>query len=97
MFMRNLGNTIGAALLGGILNSSIIRYMKENGGKDLSIDSANILLNEMERLKMPIELKTILQDALTNALQSVYIVVLVFAAISLLLIFFLPKHDKSTN
>lgn len=29
MFMRNLGNTVGAALLGGVLNSSILSYMKK--------------------------------------------------------------------
>ncbi|HAQ07656.1 MAG TPA: MFS transporter [Bacillus bacterium] len=98
MFMRNLGNTIGAALLGGILNSSIIKYMKENGsnqGQDLSIDAANLLLNETERLKLPSEVKAILQDALTNSLQTVYIVVLGFAIVSLLLILLMPKNEKT--
>ena len=100
MFMRNLGNTIGAALLGGILNSSIITYMKEKGSgqsQELSIDTANLLLNEDERIKLPTEIKTILQDALTNALQTVYIVVLIFAVVSLLLILFLPKYNKSAD
>ena len=96
MFMRNLGNTVGAALLGGVLNSSILSYMKNNGatGQDLTIDAANVLLNESERMKLPAELKTILQDALTNALHSVYIVVFIFAIISLLFILFLPKKEE---
>lgn len=99
MFMRNLGNTIGAALLGGILNSSIIAYMKEHGGLEqkLTIDSANVLLNESERMKLPAQLKVILQDALTNALQSVYLVVLIFAVISFLFVFFLPKKNPSAE
>jgi EmrB/QacA subfamily drug resistance transporter len=99
MFMRNLGNTVGAALLGGVLNSSILSYMKSNGatGQDLTIDTANVLLNESERMKLPAELKTILQDALTNALHSVYIVVFIFAIISLLFILFLPKKEETAE
>jgi EmrB/QacA subfamily drug resistance transporter len=99
MFMRNLGNTVGAALLGGILNSSIISYMKRNGAadQDLSIDTANVLLDESERMKLSIESKTLLQDALTNSLHSVYLVVLVFAVVSLLFIIFLPKNEQTAE
>lgn len=99
MFMRNLGNTVGAALLGGVLNSSILSYMKKNGAEeqDLTIDTANVLLNESERMKLPAELKTILQDALTNALHSVYIVVFIFAIVSLLFILFLPKKEETAE
>lgn len=99
MFMRNLGNTVGAALLGGILNSSIISFMKKNGGdgQDLSIDTTNVLLKETERMKLPLELKEILQNALTNALHSVYLVVLVFAVVSMLFILFLPKNEKTAD
>lgn len=99
MFMRNLGNTVGAALLGGILNSRIISYMKEHDAEDqdMSINTANVLLNESERMKLPAALKAILQDALTNALHSVYIVVFIFAIISLLFIVFLPKKEKTAE
>jgi EmrB/QacA subfamily drug resistance transporter len=99
MFMRNLGNTVGAALLGGILNSSIISYMKRNGEaeQDLSIDTANVLLNEEERMKLPLDLKVLLQDALTSALHSVYFWVLIFAIISMLFIVFLPKQEKTAD
>lgn len=96
MFMRNLGNTVGAALLGGILNSSIITFLKEQGanGQELSIDTANVLLNEGERAKLSPEMKMLLQDGLTSALHSVYIMVFIFAALSLLLIMYLPKNEK---
>ncbi|PLR97461.1 MDR family MFS transporter [Bacillus sp. T33-2] len=97
MFMRNLGNTIGAALLGGILNSRIMAYIEQAGdeGKGLSVDSANLLLNESESNNLPAEVKSILQEALTLSLHSVYIGVLLFAAISLILILLLPKHEQS--
>lgn len=96
-FMRNLGNTIGAALLGGILNSQILRYFKENGQDlttDLSVDSINILLNEKERNMLPDSLLQFLQDSLTYSLHIVYYVVLLIAVISFVLILLLPREKK---
>jgi hypothetical protein len=99
MFMRNLGNTIGAALLGGILNNRIMHYFREHGhntGNDLSIDSTNILLNEEERNKLASGTKALIQDGLTFSLQSVYYTVLIFAVISFLLVVLLPKKDPDS-
>ncbi|MEI2355229.1 MDR family MFS transporter [Mesobacillus zeae] len=98
MFMRNLGNTIGAALLGGILNSRIKAYFDANpvqGGSDVSVDSVNLLLNEKERAAMAESVRAVLQEGLTGALHAVYIVVLVFALASMLLIACLPKNEKN--
>lgn len=97
MFMRNLGNTIGAALLGGILNSQIKSYIQKNGegiDSSLSLDSANVLLNEDARNSMDAGIKEILQNGLTVSLHSVYYAVLLFAVISFLLVIALPKHEK---
>lgn len=98
MFMRNLGNTIGAALLGGILNSNIMSYFAKNAknvNEKLSIDSANILLNAEERNKLASGVKEVLQDGLTFSLHSVYYAVLIFAIISFLFILLLPKKEKN--
>ncbi|MFO1445726.1 MFS transporter [Bacillus sp. Bva_UNVM-123] len=98
MFMRNLGNTIGAALLGGILNSNIMSYFEKNAknvNEKLSIDSANILLNAEERNKLASGVKEVLQDGLTFSLHSVYYAVLIFAIISFLFILLLPKKEKN--
>lgn len=99
MFMRNLGNTIGAALLGGILNNRIMFYFKEKGqgaAEDLTIDSTNILLNEEERNKLAGGVKALLQDGLTFSLQSVYYTVLIFAVVSFVLIMLLPKKEPGS-
>jgi EmrB/QacA subfamily drug resistance transporter len=94
MFMRNLGTTIGAALLGGILNSRLQDYLQESGAdSELSIDGVNALLSESEREAMSPELIQTLQDGLTSSLHTVYLVVLLFAVFSLIGILFLPK-DK---
>jgi EmrB/QacA subfamily drug resistance transporter len=99
MFMRNLGNTIGAALLGGILNNRLSYYLSQNSNhteKKLTVDTANILLKESERGKLTAQVRNILQDGLTISLHTVYYVVLAFAIISLLLILFIPKKGNSS-
>jgi EmrB/QacA subfamily drug resistance transporter len=99
MFMRNLGNTIGAALLGGILNNRFGHYLSvhaDHTDKVLTIDTANILLKESDRMKLTATVRHTLQDGLTISLHSVYYVVLIFGIISLLLIFFIPKKGNET-
>ncbi|MED4203395.1 MDR family MFS transporter [Neobacillus mesonae] len=93
MFMRNLGNTIGAALLGGILNNRMMNYFQQKAA-ELTVDDANKLLKAEERANLSSSIKTILQNGLTNSLHSVYYVVLAFAVISLLFILFIPKSNE---
>lgn len=95
MFMRNLGNTVGAALLGGILNSQLYSYIQNHPEtKQYTVDSINILLNESERNKLSSSVKHILQEGLTSSLHSVYFVVLCLALVSLLFVLFLPKGNR---
>jgi EmrB/QacA subfamily drug resistance transporter len=95
MFMRNLGNTIGAALLGGILNNRLSHYLSQSN-QNLSVDDVNLLLKSAERDHVPESTRSLLQNGLTNSLHSVYYVVLAFAVISLLLIFFISKKNESS-
>ena len=95
MFMRNLGNTIGAALLGGILNNRLSYYLSQHD-HSLSVDDVNLLLKSTERHHLLASVRTVLQNGLTHSLHVVYYVVLAFAVISLLLIFFIPKKNDSS-
>ncbi|MGD6871783.1 MDR family MFS transporter [Sutcliffiella horikoshii] len=98
MFMRTLGSTIGAALLGGILNSRIQEHLRENGALDqFSLDSTTLLLNEEQRNQLSESMRVLLQDGLTSALQTVYLVVAGFAVISFLLILLLPKKNEENG
>lgn len=93
MFMRNLGTTIGAALLGGILNSRLQSYL-EASSNDYSINDVNMLLNQQEREQLSSGMLELLQNALTGSLQSVYLVVLFFALFSFIGILFLPRDQS---
>jgi EmrB/QacA subfamily drug resistance transporter len=98
-FMRNLGNTIGAAFLGGILNSQLMSYLTKYGNEqtsNLTVDSTNLLLNPEVRNTLSGDVLQLLQGGLTHSLHVVYIVVLLLAIISFILIWFLPRENKNS-
>ncbi|QFT88683.1 Multidrug resistance protein 3 [Bacillus sp. THAF10] len=94
MFMRTLGSTIGAALLGGILNARIQKHLQTNGvEQEFSLDSTTLLLNAEQREQLSDTMRVLLQDGLSLALHQVYLVVAAFALISFVLILLLPKKS----
>ncbi|MEH7110156.1 MDR family MFS transporter [Bacillus sp. JJ1764] len=95
MFMRNLGNTIGAALLGGILNNRLTQYLSQHD-RSLTVNDTNLLLKVADREKLSNAIRNILQDGLTLSLHYVYDVVLAFSVLSLFLILFIPKSNNSS-
>lgn len=96
IFMRNLGSTVGVALLGGILNSQLrdsFQTSDVENVQDLDVDAVNELLTAEGRDSLEPSVLDSLQQAMTSGLQSVYLVVFLFAIAALLLILFLPKKD----
>ncbi|WP_082174518.1 MDR family MFS transporter [Bacillus sp. FJAT-27231] len=95
MFMRNLGNTVGAALLGGVLNGRLQAFLDRQPNEEiqsLSIDSINKLLGG-EGSKLSDEMFHVLQEGLSSSLHSVYVVVLIFAVFSFLFLLLLKKGE----
>lgn len=99
MFMRNFGNTIGAAIFGAVLNGTLLALFKKSG-LDYNVDDINSLLTEETRNTLIDGKSEFLQFALDSSLQWVYLTVLLFAIISFLLILRIPKgkvvqHDDN--
>ncbi len=96
IFMRNLGSTIGAALLGSVLNAALLNYFRDNG-KNFTLNSVNELLTSKSRAALSPESVNVLQEGLAQGSQNVYGLTAVFALISLLLIFGLPRKKGLSN
>ncbi len=98
MFMRSLGSAVGAALLGGILNSRLQQYLSEKTeASNLTINAANQLLDEKKRESLdPVKLD-LLQNGLIISLKWVYGGVLILAILSFILVLALPKISKKKN
>lgn len=96
MFMRNFGNTVGAAFFGAILNSTIMSQFK-NKGLDFNLNDVNLLLTAESRKSISKVELGILQGALDLSLQWVYLGVALFAIISVLLILRIPRGRELLN
>lgn len=96
MFMRNFGNTVGAALFGAILNGSLMGKLQEKG-IDLEVEDVNLLLTEESRQALPVEQLHILQTVLDGSLQLVFIGGAIFAVLSVLLILRIPRGKELDN
>lgn len=92
--MRNLGNTVGAALLGGVMNTRLHDYLSGHApkGTEVTIDTANKLLNSEERELLPDAVVKVLQEGLTLSLHTIYLIVLAFSAVSFILLTRLRKN-----
>ncbi|WP_370314216.1 MFS transporter [Guptibacillus hwajinpoensis] len=98
MFMRTLGSAVGAALLGGILNSRLQQYLtNRSSGEGVNLNTANQLLDETKRNSLDPTVLDLLQNGLTTSLKWVYGGVAVMALLSFLLVLFIPKPNKKQN
>ncbi|WP_274651449.1 MDR family MFS transporter [Paenibacillus humicola] len=100
MFMRLLGSTVGAAVLGGVLNTRFSAYL---AGEDrsisssLSIDSINQLLSGSGTGQLPAAEQTVLKAGLTVSLHSVYWAVFALALLTLVGSVLMPKHQAGDD
>jgi EmrB/QacA subfamily drug resistance transporter len=93
MLMRNLGNAMGAAMLGGVLNLRLAAYIDRHGlASSLSLDSVRDLIQHGEggAFSAPPEVLAVLQDGLSTSLGLVFWAVAAFAVAILLISWRVP-------
>jgi hypothetical protein len=87
--MRQFGSTLGAAILGGVINWSLARRIPE--GRE-AIDQ---LMDPVSRATMAPDQLAQLSSAIAASLTTVYIVVVGFAVIALALAFLVPAGHRT--
>ncbi|MDR3601467.1 MAG: MDR family MFS transporter [Desulfosporosinus sp.] len=97
MFMNILGNAMGAAILGGILNISLISYLKGVSGETLNVDVINALLDPVKRGALPQGVLKIMTSGLASSLQYVFGGLFVLAILSFILILFYPARARDAE
>jgi EmrB/QacA subfamily drug resistance transporter len=91
MFMRIIGQAIGAALFGGILNLGIARYLPEGAG------AVDRLLDPATRHALDPGLQAVLTQAIAGALHEVYLLGGLVAVVIFALTLFLPAGMSPTQ
>ncbi|MBU9722559.1 MFS transporter [Bacillus alkalicola] len=102
MFMRLLGSALGVAMLGGILNSRMKQYLENMDHEEglhiePSLDVVNMLLDPIGREQFTDMERIVIQEGVTQSLNSVYIGVFILAVISFILIYSLPKTEPEQD
>jgi MFS family permease len=93
MLMRNLGNAVGAALLGGVLNARIAAYIDARGlSSTISLDSVRQLIERRADSTVTLGMEALLElrAALSESLLLVFGVVAAFAVAVLLISWRVP-------
>ena len=91
MFMRQVGASLGAAVLGGVMNWSLAHRVPE--GRD-AIDH---LMDPVLRAAMPADALARLSSAIAESLTMVYGAVVIFALIALGLAFLVPAGQRTPS
>lgn len=99
LLMRLLGNSVGAALLGGVLNSSIVRGIEREGAGDvLSLDTVERLLNPagtpVGEAPIPEASMGLIRRLLAGGIEQVFVVTFVAAAALFVLSMLWPRSRR---
>lgn len=95
MFMRVIGSALGAAVLGGILNSRMNQALAEQDA-ELDISSTDALLDETTRNTLPPNTLELLQESLAGALHAVYIGLFFIGLVTFALTLFFPNLKRKS-
>lgn len=90
-FFRNLGQTIGVALLGTFFNAKIAASLRAKAHRE---DALNQLLNPQSAADLPAGTRESLRHVLVGGIHSVFIILLAITAVALALAFALPKKEQ---
>ena len=99
MFMRNFGNTVGAAIFGAVLNGTLMSFFREKN-LDYEVNDINLLLTEESRTTLTDSKMNVLTTSARCIIAMGVCGCLMFAVISLLLILRIPRgkvvlHDNN--
>lgn len=97
MLMRILGNAVGAALFGGVLNFQMRRYLARNGLEDsVSMDSVRDLMGDAapsaSRLAEPV--LAVLRGGLSESLHVVFWGIAVMGALTMIAAWRIPELER---
>ncbi|HET7321939.1 MAG TPA: MFS transporter, partial [Longimicrobiaceae bacterium] len=98
MLMRNLGNAVGAALLGGLLNFRLGSYIEEHGAVgQISLDSVRDLVGGIPHDDLGAGALDLLRDGLAQGLGLVFWMIFALAVATLLVSWRIPNLHPAEN
>lgn len=94
-FFRNLGQTVGVALLGTYFNARVTAQLTQRGADGgIGAEQINELINPYTPQPLPEHLRNVLQEALVSGIHSVFTALIAISLVSLLITLLLPRQQS---
>ena len=92
-FSRNLGQTMGAALLGTFFNARITAYLTQHyPSENVDTEQLNHLISTHTAQHIPETMRSVLRDVLVHGIHNVFIAFIAITLMALLIAGLLPRH-----
>lgn len=93
-FYRNLGQTVGAALLGTLFNAKITSaVIQHDHAEQIPTEQMSELINPHSAVQVPEGVRTVLREVLVSGIHSIFIAFIAIALVTLLIAMLLPRHN----
>lgn len=90
IFARNLGQSIGASLVGAIFNLSLLKQMKK---QNINLGNhKNNILGFLQNPELNINTKITLQKAINTSMKNMYIILAIISLFILIALFKMPNY-----
>ncbi|MFC7392018.1 MDR family MFS transporter [Scopulibacillus cellulosilyticus] len=100
MFFRNLGQTVGVAIMGTYFNSMInasVSSHNHSHSEKLSVGQLNELINPQDAVKLTGSVVHSLKEILVSAIHDIFVFVLILSIAALIVSIFLPKLESESQ
>lgn len=94
-FIRSLGSAVGVAVMGTVMNVTLVAALMEKGSFANPLDAANDLLDAEKREMLEPGLLQTLVHAFDNSLGQAFIVLAILGLLGLILTWFFPRTPAS--
>lgn len=95
-FIRSLGSAVGAAVMGTVMNVTLVANLTEKGSFANPLDAANDLLDAEKRALLEPDMLQTLTLAFDNSVGQAFIVLAILGFLGLILTWFFP-HTATTH
>ncbi len=93
-FTRTLGQTVGVAVFGSLLNNSLAHYVASHSAPGVHIGNISGMLTAGSTAHLPPQVLKIIQGGLSGGLHLIFVVGFVVAILTFLSAVVLPTHSK---
>jgi len=96
-FIRSLGSAIGVAVMGAVMNATILAQLRDQPAVEQPLEAVNGLLDEQLVTTMDPNLVQLLRHVFDNGLHQAFLLLGLFGLLGLLVTFLFPRAEQTSS